>query len=174
MYLVGDINGRTGTLRDYTITDRYYHDIFEIDDESQSFINKTSILENVSIPLARSSLDHKTNTSGLRFIEVCRNNNLFIFNGRLFQDKNNGAFTFRDRSVIDYAVSTAECLKYIEDFEITLTDSIFSDGHNALCFRIPFPELDLPKQKCNCTRNNKPKCVQMCFCSKTQLGTFEF
>lgn len=157
VFLIGDINGRTGTLRDYTITDRYYNDFFELDDESQSFINKSALLDTLSIPLERSSLDHKTNTSGLRFIEICRNNNLFIFNGRLSKDKNNGAFTFRDRSVIDYAVSTAECFKYIEDFDITLTDSIFSDGHNALCFRISFPELDIPKQKCNCTRNNKPK-----------------
>ncbi len=65
-------------------------------------------------------------------IDICKNNNLFIFNGRVGQDKNIGKFTFRDQSVIDYTLGTVDVLKLVSDFIITETDALVSDGHSIL------------------------------------------
>jgi hypothetical protein len=52
------------------------------------------------VPLDRKSQDRKINSHGLRLIDICRNNNMFILNGRIGNDQN-GAFTFKHKSVID-------------------------------------------------------------------------
>ena len=134
--LAGDTNGRTGQLPDFVPSDLHLNNVFDIDIESQEYFDKFTLLENLSIPLVRSSKDHKCNTNGLRLIQICRSNNLFILNGRLFRDKNLGSFTFRDRSTIDYVIATAECFEMFTEFEVIETDPIFSDGHNALQFAI--------------------------------------
>ena len=51
-------------------------------------------------------------------------------------DRDTGQDTFTDRSVIDYAIATAECFEDIVHFEVVETDSLFSDGHNALSWHI--------------------------------------
>jgi hypothetical protein len=140
VFLTGDTNGRIGRLNDFISTDPHFIEMFDIDIELQAQLNQYAILENLSVPLERCSLDHKTNVNGLRLIQICRNNNLFLFNGRLFKDKSKGSFTFRNKSVIDYVMATAACFKYISDFEIIETDSLFSDGHNALHWTIQIPE----------------------------------
>lgn len=139
VYIAGDTNGRVGTLRDFIITDQHFHDFFEIDESIRSQLDKHVLLENLSIPLERCSRDSRTNTHGYRLIEALRNNNLFLLNGRLFQDKNKGMFTFKDKSVIDYVLATAECFDYIVDFNIIETDALFSDGHNVLYWEIAVP-----------------------------------
>lgn len=139
MYLTGDTNSRTGQMKDFVPVDNFLSDLYEIDEESHAFLNKYTILENLSVPLERSSHDNRTNTHGMRLIEICRNNNLFLLNGRLFSDRNVGAPTFRDKSVIDYAISTAECFEFVSDFGVYRTDSLFSDGHNAIYFNISVP-----------------------------------
>jgi len=151
VFLVGDTNGRTGRLKDFTQTDNYLNEYLQIDAEAQAYLNKHALLENLPIPLERCSQDQRTNTHGIRLIELCRNNNLFILNGRLFKDRHLGSFTFRDKSTIDYVIASAECFEFITEFEITVTDSLFSDGHSGLSFQIqitkPAVETDDRTQK---------------------------
>jgi hypothetical protein len=136
VYLAGDTNSRVGTLRDFIYSDSHINEIFNIDLDLQNQLDKYTILNNLSIPLNRNSKDCRTNTQGFRLIDICKNNNLFLFNGRLFKDKNTGSYTFRDKSVIDYVCSTADCLEYVTHFEILETDSLFSDGHYALSWNV--------------------------------------
>jgi hypothetical protein len=42
-------------------------------------------------------------------------NNIFIANRRLGQDKNVGEFTFREKSVIDYLIASADCFEFIDE-----------------------------------------------------------
>ena len=65
-----------------------------------------------------------------------QNNNIFIVNGRFGKDKEVGAATFRDKSVIDYTLCTADSLKLLNDFEIVELDSLFSDGHALLSWSL--------------------------------------
>ena len=48
------------------------------------------------------------------------------------KNKNLGKFTFRDTSILDYAVSNADGLEFVHDFEILDMDALFTDGHSLL------------------------------------------
>ena len=82
--------------------------------------------------LSRKSLDQTTNNTGFKLLDICKNNNLFILNGRTGKDKHRGNFTFRQASVIDYTLASVDSLKLLKDFDIIDTDPIFSDGHSIL------------------------------------------
>ena len=140
--LAGDTNARTGNLKDFVDPDTFFQDYFDFSDVSDEFFNKHIELENLSIPLDRCNSDYKTNTHGFRLIDICRNNNIFILNGRLFKDKNRGNFTFRDLSVIDYVISSTDCLKHVINFEVIEIDTLFSDGHCAINWEMQY---SLPK-----------------------------
>ena len=75
------------------------------------------------------SHDNKTDISGYWLTDLCKNNNIFIMNGRFGKNKGVGAATFRDKSVIDYTLCTVDSLKILNDFEI---------------IEIPFLQMDMP------------------------------
>jgi hypothetical protein len=86
--LTGDVNGRVAQMSDFLPSDPFLNDIFDIDSESRNHFDKYTLLENLAIPLSRTSKDKRTNANGLMLIDLFRNNNLLIANGRL------GEFTF--------------------------------------------------------------------------------
>ncbi|MEW8152903.1 MAG: reverse transcriptase family protein, partial [Candidatus Thiodiazotropha endolucinida] len=109
-------------------------------------------------------------------IEICKNNNLFILNGRLDKDRNIGAFTFRHQSVIDYMLSSVDSLQFLEGFEILETDPLFSDGHCILTCIFTCPE---PRLKQQTFRNNTRKPLwnekfAHNFCGNIDLGQVDF
>lgn len=110
-WLCGDINARIANLPDFLPSDPHLNELLDFDLELQSQLNKQRHLERLSIPLNRTTKDTRTNAHGLRLIEICRNNNLFILNGRVGTDTEVGALTFRDTSIIDYVIATAECFE---------------------------------------------------------------
>ena len=69
---------------------------------------------------------------GYWLIDTCKNNNLFIVNGRFGKDKGIGTTTFRDKSLIDYTLCSAGRFEILHDFEIVELDPVFSDGHSLL------------------------------------------
>ena len=130
--LAGDYNARTSMMRDYISPDKLTMpdvDIFDFESDTDESLK---ILESLNIQLHRESKDAKSNTLGITLLDICRHNNLFMLNGRYGNDKNVGQLTFRDKSVIDYVLSTAYCFNFIEDFSIVATDKLFSDGHALL------------------------------------------
>lgn len=147
VFLAGDTNSRIGSLKDYIRTDPHLNELFDLDPELQSQFDKCQILENLDISLVRNSLDKRTNSHGLKLIDICKNNNLFILNGRIFSDKNTGQFTFREKSIIDYVIVTAECFNFIEHFEIIETDTLLSDGHSALSWTITIADNSINKNE---------------------------
>ena len=152
VFLAGDWNSRVSELRDFSIpTNAHLNNLFDLDNELVESLDKHEILENLNIPLYRKSCDRKTNTNGLRLINTCRNNNIFIWNSRLFKDKDIGQFTFRNTSLIDYVISTADCFHLVNDFEVLETDALFSDGHSALHFSIKIDNIVRPAPE---PRNN--------------------
>ena len=123
VFITGDIIARTTRLRDFTMLDPFVVDMFDIDDDIASFFDKTTILEDLGIPFHRVSHDNKTNNSGYWLTNLCKNNNIFIVNGRSGKDEGVNAATFRDKSVIDYTLCTVDSLKILNDFEIIELDS---------------------------------------------------
>ena len=157
--ITGDINARTAKLSDYIRADDFLSDVFDFDNETRSFFDKVNILEQYNIPTERESRDNKTNNTGNWLIETCKNNNLFIVNGRVGKDKYLGAPTFRDKSLIDYTICTAECFAWLSDFEIIELDAIFSDGHSLLSWSLQAEGLRTynNSNSNNEAKNTKPK-----------------
>ena len=96
VYLAGGINAQTSDLPDYT----------SADDFLSRFYDQKSALENIGIQIDRVSSDKKKNNTGYRLLDICKNNNLTILNGRFGQDQNVGKPTFRGISVLDYTISS--------------------------------------------------------------------
>lgn len=82
------------------------NNITQFDDfQNQNYFDKHILQEGVSYPRVRSSKDSHV----FMLLDTCKNNNLFILNGRCGTDRNIEIFTFRDRSVIDYVIATVGC-----------------------------------------------------------------
>ena len=80
--LTGDMNARTGNLCDFVTADSFIADLLDFDDETMLFFNEADMLSTIGINKHRVSLDTKTNNNGYKLIDICRNNNLYILNGR--------------------------------------------------------------------------------------------
>ena len=89
-------------------------------------------LQSFNLLSNRKLFDKASNNHDSKLIDICKNNNLFILNGRFDKDENIGNFTFRDTSVIDYILVSVHTLKLLRSFEIADTDPIFSDVHSIL------------------------------------------
>ena len=95
---------------------------FYFDDETVSFFDKTNILCHYGVPLNRANCDKQTNNNGHWLLDICKNNNLFIVNGRIGKDTSIGAPTFCDRSTMNYTIVSAECFKILCEFELLELD----------------------------------------------------
>ena len=136
VYLTGDTNSRVGSMSDYVPSDPHLDNIFDIDYDIRSTLDKHKILESLSVNPKRKAQDNKTNTNGFKLLDICKNNNLFFLNGRMFLDKNMDSFTFRGKSTSDYVMASADCFTEIAHFEIIETDRLFSDGHSLLSWHV--------------------------------------
>ena len=132
VYLMGDLNAQTANLNDYTSNDESLDKYLDLDSDTIECFDQESFFKNNGITMNRTSQDIKKNNIGYRIIDVCKNNNMFILNGRYGQDEGVGSFTFRDQSVIDFAITSRRGISILSDFEIQDLDRIFSDGHSLL------------------------------------------
>lgn len=162
--LFGDVNARTANLPDYVLIDDFISKHFAFDDDFLNDYNVPVFLHDLDYSFNRSSKDPTTNTVGSKLLELCKNTNLFILNGRAGNDKNIGKFTFRDSTVIDYAIATLDCFKHFSFFDIVhidIVDPIFSDGHSLLSLTINVAEenktLRRNNRKTNFNNHNQPK-----------------
>ena len=125
----GDFNSRTGILADYVIADTFISEMNGNDILLEESKYKLEYLEKLNIPLIRKSADLTTNNYGHQLIDFCKNNDLFILNGRLENDTDVPKTTCKDRSLIDYFISSPECIGYICDFQVNEFSSLYSDVH---------------------------------------------
>ena len=66
-------------------------------------------------------MDTKAKTYSKLLLELCKNTGLIIANGRIYQDKHRGSFTYYNRngkSVINYMLFDPNCYNMITDFAI--------------------------------------------------------
>ena len=88
--------------------------------ESDLFIDIADLNEQDSVSVGkRFSMDKKVDSSGLRLLEICKEANLRIVNGRAGDDKGIGNYTFQSvlgRSVIDYILLPPRLFDRISNF----------------------------------------------------------
>ena len=142
--ILGDFNAQTADLEDFTKKDTFLSEHFHFDQQTDDFFDQNCALEKYNLDLKRLSKDKKKNNSGFRLIDMCKNNNLTILNGRYGHDKQIGAMTFRDTSVIDYALASSDTFEILLDFEVVEVDRLFSDGHSLLALDLQTHSLNLP------------------------------
>ena len=104
--MTGDFNAQTGDLNDFTSVDLFLSDFFHFDQETVEFYSQKDTLERLGVKLNRTTQDKKKNNSGFRLVDICKNHNLSILNGRFGRDMDTGSLTFRDKSTIDYAITS--------------------------------------------------------------------
>ena len=121
------------------------------------FQNST-VLNQFALAKIRTSQDKTINNEGNMLIDTCKSNNLFILNGRCGSDKNVGAMTFRNQSIIDYSIVSHQALQFVKMFKISELDPLFSDGHSLLLTTLSFSQMLAPcRNKENQKRKTKPK-----------------
>jgi exonuclease III len=140
LVIIGDLNGRVGEQQSFT------EDIF-------SPVNR-------NVALNRISKDKVTNLKGRKLLDLMENFGLIILNGRFNSDRL-GEFTFintNGESVIDLAVATLNCLKYIRDFQV-----LNQPGSDHLPIQVNFqlefgmPGAGVRREKGNIALNLLPK-----------------
>ena len=147
--LMGDFNARTGPKNDYVQPDRFLSQhcgLEQMADEGYEILNNFNISH---IPFARQNDDSVTNCYGNQILDFCKNTNLFILNGRLGATENNKRYTCKDRSTVDYFLSTSEMFSILSDLNVHEFDSLYSDAHCTLSLNITALN---KKERCTCKR----------------------
>ncbi|MCG8112265.1 MAG: reverse transcriptase domain-containing protein [Candidatus Thiodiazotropha taylori] len=144
--LFGDFNSRCKDLCDYIQFDSYIadmHGMRELYEENHTLLN---IFQQCNIPVSRKSVDKSTNSYGYQLLDMCRNNDLFLLNGRIGRDYINPGLTCKNRSTVDYFISTAYNLPVIQDICVHEFSSLFSDAHSPISLTL--------KVKCQAPMND--------------------
>ena len=129
--LAGDFNSHTGLLVDITQPDLFLSEYLNFDENLIDYFNQSQPLLENNLSLQRNNTDHSVNSLGRKLIDICKNNNLYILNGRFSNDVI-GNSTYLNNSVIDYMITTSNLLKFTESFDIKELDRMYSDGHKLL------------------------------------------
>ena len=100
---MGDLDARSGTTPEYTEFDIDSVTFLQygIDDDVMNYLNNGNELQTHRISSLRFSRGSVKNNFGNKLLQLCRNNNLYICNGRINGDTT-GALTCIKGSVIDY------------------------------------------------------------------------
>ena len=142
MLLFGDFNSRTAKLADYIEGDKFIFDI--LGDLSREREETFRNFETADIPLERNSVDLNTKAYGYQLTNFCKNNSVFILNGRL--DCHEPKLTCKNSSTVDYFVSSAFNFGLLSSLTTHEFDALFSDAHCPVSLTlIPINKHDQPK-----------------------------
>ena len=123
--LAGDFNAYTKCLDDFIPID-------ENQDEHDQLSDPLGILDSYEIyntPNRVTQDEHRPNNYGHRLIDICKSQNLRIFNGRVGVDGQSGKCTSTGCSVIDYFIGSPFLMSQVEEFEVLTFDALLSDVH---------------------------------------------
>ena len=125
--LAGDFNSRTASDLDFRELSDSHHD-----NSDNIVFNCVNFFFNQSnMSRLRCSQDASKNSYGNSLLEICKNNDLSILNGRVNGDKD-GMFTCRRCSVVDYFICTYSFLCNVEHLQVLDFSTLYSDVHSPL------------------------------------------
>ena len=167
--IMGDFNAHTGNKHDLLNVSLDQH-MIENDIFAEDLHTK---LEECPLPVYRkSNCKLRSNNWGSRFLSMIQLLNMVILNGR-YGDSSNEC-TCTSGSVIDYAVSSIDFIKYISCFNIIDFNPLLSDVHKPIEIEIvnPFfvPDVSIYY---NCDQNYVHFAKTLKGRSKTQPGRWE-
>ena len=153
VYLIGDFNARTGDKQDIFIPNlnENEQELFGIDDEVAQYLNEAQALNAMNVPLVRNSMDKSKNNYGNALLELCKNSNMYICNGRVNGDTD-GKFTCKGASVVDYLITSIDGLSLTDYLNVEPFSPFLSDIHNALSIHITMEVKIIKKQNISHTQ----------------------
>ena len=141
--LFGDFNSRTAIHKDFVKSDDFICEIYGNEDLYQENLKILQYFEKNEIPLERKNADITVNAYGYQLLEFCKNNNIFILNGRFNHDSSK--LTCKNCSTVDYVLSTAFNFEITSSFHIADFDPLFSDAHCPLSLTIDIRKMNKDK-----------------------------
>lgn len=130
--LMGDFNARTSVLKDYIVIEPLIYDQLNMNNDRDGNLSSVGMLEQLMVPLERSSKDETNNNFGFKLIELCKKTGINIVNGRMCKDKDVGDLTCDRKSMVDYMIVSPQMFAYITDFGIEDFNPLFSDKHSPV------------------------------------------
>ena len=156
VFLMGDFNSRTHTHSDILENDDFLIEHFDLDDALYDLFNIKTLLARANMNELRTSKDNVINNEGRKLLDICKSSHICILNGRCGEDKYIGNFTFRNTSIIDYSIASAEAINYVDNFCVTELDTLFTDNHALLTTTLKFENISENSQIHRvCTQANK-------------------
>lgn len=150
--LFGDFNSRCKNLPDHTKFDEYISDIYGMHELYEENTGTLDLFECYEVPLDRKSADESANAYGYSLLNMCKNNDLFILNGRIGSDFICPTLTCKNKSTVDYFISSAHILPIIKDLQVHEFSCLLSDAHSPVSLSIDVNyERKESKSKCNST-----------------------
>ena len=154
--LFGDFNSRTGLKCDFVRCDKFISESNGNEDLYNENLFVLNYFDKYDILLQRNSADLSTNFYGQQLLEFCKSNNNFILNGRLGASKSLPKNTCKDRSTVDYFISTVNNFPFIQSLEVSDFENILSDAHCAVSLSISTQHLRMGPRP-TYEFNSKPK-----------------
>ena len=140
--LLGDFNARTGVLQDHMEPNNILDDL-------SVFENELVYLYDNGFDLQRFSQDSNRNNYGYKLVEMCKNCNLLIVNGRIGSDHGLGKLTCKQKSVVDYIIVSPRVFANVQKFKIEQFSELYSDVHCALSIEIKKQVIELDNDEMN-------------------------
>ena len=109
LILFGDFNSRTNDLQDFVEIDEYFSEMHGLQELHAESTRIHTYFETCHIPLKRNTADRNVNTYGRNMLEFCKNNNIFILNGRVGADYQMPKLTCKEKSTVDYFFVDSKC-----------------------------------------------------------------
>ena len=155
--LLGDFNSRCKKSPDYIRVDEHMCDIYGLQDLFQENTNILNYFDKFGIPLDRNSADQSINSYGYNLLDFCKNNNLFILNGRIGNDCAQPQLTCKNSSTVDYFISSAHVMPNILDFHVHEFSPLYSDAHCPVALTLNTEIIEDPSYPENNSSMSKPK-----------------
>ena len=117
--LIGDFNARTDLVSDFIEIDKCVAEICGVNTTEDEVFCDKSKLQLFGIETRRFNNDKTVNNNGYKLMDLCRNHDLKIVNGRFGLDSGLGKYTCikpNGSSVVDYAITSTSLLQMISFF----------------------------------------------------------
>ena len=102
--LIGDFTARCVDILYFVRFDDPIMEVLGLDQVDRKELFNECTLETLGFPIEYSMCDKYVNTYGYRLVQLCRNMDIHITNGRVDKDRYIGSLTCRDNSTVDYLI----------------------------------------------------------------------
>ncbi|MEW8546328.1 MAG: reverse transcriptase family protein [Candidatus Thiodiazotropha sp.] len=130
--MFGDFNSRTKDLSDFTEIDGFISDVFGTENLLAENASTYDCFEQNKVPFKRKSADNSVNQYGYSLIDFCKGNNFIILNGRIGNDYVSPKLTCKNKSTVDYFLSSPSVFDFLDDLCVCDFSSLFSDAHSPV------------------------------------------